>query len=320
MSEIISIPEQAIAATAPLDRNPAAVYLAALSTPGGRRVQRRALDAIAGMLTGGHLDSLAFPWASLRYQHTAAIRAQLAERYSAATANRMLSALRGVLKQCWRLDLMSAEDYQRAADIANVRGQTLPAGRELAPGEIGGLLATCESDPTPAGVRDAAIIALMYGAGLRRAEVVALDREDYTPETGALAVRHGKGNKARQVWMTNGAADALADWLDLRGNDSGPLFWPINKAGRIMRRRMTTQAVYNLLARRADEAGVRAFSPHDLRRTFVSDLLDAGADIATVAKLAGHASVTTTARYDRRPEEAKQKAAGLLHIPYHRRH
>lgn len=320
MSEIIPSPSQQIAPVAgPLDRNPAAVYLASLSSPGGRRTQRQALNVIAGLVSSGQIaDCLAFPWESLRYQHTAAIRAQLPQHYKTATANRMLAALRGVLKQAWRLGLMTAEEYQRAADVQNLRGASLPAGRELSPAEVAALMESCGADPGAGGARDAAVIALLYGAGLRREEAAGLDLADFTPASGQMVIR-GKGNKERTVYLKNGSADALADWLTVRGGDPGPLFYPINKGGKIQRRRLTTQAIYNLLAKRGEEAGVHKFSPHDMRRTFVSDLLDAGADIVTVSKMAGHANVSTTARYDRRGEQTKQKAAGLLHVPYHQR-
>lgn len=191
----------------------------------------------------------------------------------------IVSALRSTLKAAWRLGQMTGEDYYRARDVQNVTGETLPAGRELSDGEIAALLNVCQVDPGPAGARDAALIALLYGGGLRRAEVVKLDLDDYDPETGRLVVR-GKRRKERTAYLANGAARAMEDWLLVRELDPGPLFWPINKGGRLENRRLTTQAIYNVLKKRAKEAGVSTFSPHDMRRTFVSDLLEAGADIA----------------------------------------
>jgi site-specific recombinase XerD len=93
---------------------------------------------------------------------------------------------------------------------------------------------------------------------------------------------------------------------------------PNKKAGQMIYRggEMTSQAIYNMLAKRAQEAAIKNFSPHDMRRSFISHLLDRGADIATVSKMAGHANIQTTARYDRRLEEAKWKAVELLDFPY----
>ncbi len=145
-----------------------------------------------------------------------------------------------------------------------------------------------------------------------------MNLQDYDSDNGRLLIK-GKGNKERNAYPQDGASYALVDWLTVRGYEPGPMLLPINKAGKLTSRRLTNQAIYNMLRKRAAEASVKGFSPHDLRRTFVSDLLDAGADIATVARMAGHANVQTTARYDRRPEEAKRKAGRLLHVPYRRK-
>jgi integrase len=164
------------------------------------------------------------------------------------------------------------------------------------------------------------MLAVLYGAGLRRAEAVGLDLADYDPDTGALAVR-GKGRQHRTTYVTNGAAEAMAAWLALRGPEPGALFFGVSPGGRLdpERRHMTGQAVLAMLRRRAGQAGVAGFSPHDLRRTYAGDMLEAGADLATVQALMGHASPTTTSRYDRRPEAARRRAAERLHVPYQRR-
>jgi len=78
---------------------------------------------------------------------------------------------------------------------------------------------------------------------------------------------------------------------------------------------MSPQAIYNILYRRLAHAGVKSFTPHDLRRTFAGDLLDTGADLSTVQKLMGHSNANTTAGYDRRDAKAKRKAVDGLHLP-----
>ncbi len=298
------------------DLHPARVYLASLA-PGSRRTMRTALENIATLVSAGRADALTLPWHELRYQHTAAIRSALSERYAPATANKMLSALRGVIKECWRLGYIDAEHRDRACDLPPVRGKTLPKGRALTAGERKALFDWCAEDEKPArGARDAALLAVLYVCGLRRGEVPGLDLSDFDPDTGELRVRHGKGNNQRVVYATGGAGEAIKGWISPRGEEPGPLFWPVLKNGRPKRRRISDQTVYDVLRRLRKATGSKEFSPHDFRRTFVSDLIAARGDISVAQQLAGHASPETTARYDRRGEEAKKEAAEGLHVPY----
>lgn len=166
---------------------------------------------------------------------------------------------------------------------------------------------------------ESALLAVLYVCGLRRSEAAALRLSDYESSSGELKVRSGKGNKARIVYAVGGAEDALAGWISYRGEDGGPdgpLFCPVLKSGRVVSRRMNPQTVYDILKRREKEVGARGFSPHDFRRTFVGDLIDETGDLSAAQKLAGHASVDTTARYDCRGERAKKAAASRLRVPY----
>lgn len=297
------------------DRHPALVYLANLGAS-SRRPMAQSLQAIADIL--GVADYLAVPWGDVRYNVSQAIRTQLAEKYGASTANRHLSALRGVLKDAWRLGYMSAEDYQRAIDLKPIKGQKVKAaetGRHLSTGEIGALITACQ-DGSKAGVRDAAIIAVGYGCGLRRSEIAKFDLADYDAANGSLRVRSGKGNKERVVYLPAGTGEWIVDWLAIRGSDAGPLFYSIRKGGHMEGKGLTDQAVYNILASRANAAGVKRFTPHDLRRTFAGDMLDAGEDISTVQKIMGHSNADTTAGYDRRDSRTRKKAASKIHVPY----
>ena len=310
----------------PLSQHPAEVYLARLA-PGSRRTMRGALNSLALLLgiprvleqdatNQQDVTYRACRWDQLRYQHTAALRSLLVEQYAASTANKMLAALRGVLKEAWQLGHMASEDYHRARNVQNVRDTTLLRGRALKMGESIALLAACADDDRLAALRDAALLAVMQGAGLRRSEIVGLDLADYDAGADTLRVRRGKGNKDRLVPLSSSAVPTLQDWLAERGAWAGPLFCRTRKGNKVVQERLSSQAVYKTVQRRAQAALVQQITPHDLRRTFISNLLDAGVDLSTSSELAGHSDPRTTKRYDRRGDATRRQAVDKLHVPH----
>jgi integrase/recombinase XerD len=298
-------------APVPLAKHPAAVYLDSLGSDRSKATMVAGLDIMAKLLTNGECGAMTLNWAALRYRHTAALRSALEKKYAPASVNQMLCALRRVLKEALRLDLIDSQDYSKAADVKSIKQSGKPRGRALSPHEIAALMKSCSGNSS-ADVRDAALIAILRGSGIRRAEAVNLEKADFNLSTGALEIREGKGKKDRTVYLPESAITLVEKWLNLRGEEPGPLLFPIRKGGEIQFRRMTDDGVLKILQRRAQLAGVDSFSPHDFRRTFCSDLLDAGVDIVTVQKLAGHASPVTTAKYDRRGEETKRRAVQHL--------
>src|SRR5919202_2395658 len=238
----------------PLTRHPAHVYITSLGQ-GSRQTMRGSLNAIASMLTAGTCDAMTLDWAKLRYQHTAAVRAVLMEKYSPATTNKMLTGLKRVLQEALKLELISERDYKLATDLRPVPGSKGLKGRALSRDEIAALLKVCQHDSSPTGVRDAALIAILRGSGVRRRELVNLDLLDFNPKTGALEVKEGKGGKDRTVYLSSQAIRVVLNWLAVRGEAPGPLLCPVNKGKRVTLRRLTSQAVLFILQKRGEEAG-----------------------------------------------------------------
>jgi site-specific recombinase XerD len=145
-----------------------------------------------------------------------AIRTKLGERYKPATANRYLSAVKGVLREAWRLGEYPGEELEKVTDVRSAPGSVIPAGRSLSKGEPKSLMAGCV-DGTPVGIRDAAVIALAYGSGFRSTEISGLSLEDIRTEGVGMVVRVvGKGAKERLVYLDNGAMGAIADYIEAR--------------------------------------------------------------------------------------------------------
>ena len=305
----------ATSAAEPL-RNPALVYLLRLTRGSSRDNMRRLLTRIARWFDPS--SSLgAFRWEHLRYEHTQALRTYVAESFAPGTANRWILGVRGVLKEAWRLRLLSVEEYERARDMAPVRGTRIPPGRCVQPGELQALFeAATRGRYASVRARDGALVALLYGAGLRREEVARLDVTQLEIEAGSAALRViGKNNKEARCPLPSSALPALRRWLKLRGCNPGPLFVGIGPDGEFTARSMAPSTVYERVRRLVQIAGLPRLTPHDLRRSYISDLLDANVDLATVQALARHASPATTTAYDRRGERVKVRAAELLNVP-----
>jgi site-specific recombinase XerD len=177
-------------------------------------------------------------------------------------------------------------------------GKRYPA-EILTIGEIGRLLDACPRRG-PSGLRDRALIVVLWRAGLRIAEALALELRDVDRQAGTLTVRHGKGNRRRVVGLDPMAMAVLDRWLDARAKLGVPAgakaFCTITK-GNVGNPYQAPQA-REMIKRRARRAGIeKRVHPHGLRHTCAVDLLREGVDVKLIQRQFGHSDLRTTDRY-----------------------
>ena len=218
--------------------------------------------------------------------------------YAAATIARRLAALRSLFKYCQREGLASANP---AKAVRTPRGsRKLP--HYLTGEQIDALLVAPPLSAEPVkndpGTRDRAILETLYSAGLRVSELTAMDLAHWDRAGGVVRVR-GKGRKERLAPVGSHAARALEAWLSHRA--VSPKAKPADADAVFLNRRggrLTTRSVGRLLEKHITAAGLSQLtSPHTLRHSFATHLLDGGADLRSVQEMLGHASLTTTQIY-----------------------
>ena len=319
MNEIVEFDARAEASLAEAsrrDQNPAIVYVATLQSKLSRETTKRKLSAVIKAFDGESSKATieTFPWRGVRYQHVAAFMSRLVDLdYAPATSNSLRATLRGVMRQAWLLGAITAEEHERIKSVGPAKGSRPLAGREVEAQDLASISESIDSDRV-IGIRDTAMLALMHVTGMRRSEIASARIESYNANSGSMLVR-GKGNKTRTVFVGT-AKQALDAWVSARGTVPGPLFLAAHKSGKLLGHGIVASTIFRTIRRRCESASVSPFSPHDLRRTFVSGQLAAGTDLVTVQHMAGHSDPSTTAKYDRRGDSAARSAAMKVHTPF----
>lgn len=296
------------------DGHPVEAYLERLGSPASRAGVTSALRVIAEIASGGAIELDRFPWHRVTYRQALRLRSELVKRYEPAGVNLKLSALRGVVRECFLLELVSGEHLERIRQVRRVAESGNLRGREAAGDELRKLAEVCRADPRAQGPRDFAVFSLLAGLGLRAGEVVRLQLSAVDLEAGVLTVKR-KGARAERLPLTPAVISALEAWLAVRGRGRGPLFYACDHAGGVRPKGIGRQAVGRLVERRRREAQLPRLTPHDLRRTVAGRLLDR-VDVGTAKAITGHRKTDTLLLYDRRPMERAREAALQIENPF----
>lgn len=284
-------------------RNPALLYLMSSESQATKKVRQSNINRILEYLKAP--DMYTCNWAAIRREHVFAILAAAREDgLSTHSLRGYLSTLKGIAREAWLSRLIGDGEYARIKDIKSPKMARVPTGRVITGDEVRRLIEAALTNTGPKGVRDAAMIALMRGAGPRRNEILVLALKDYAADASTMRVM-GKGNKQRDLPLPALVKDYLNAWLRRRGEEPGPLFCGVIKGGRYRRDSegnltpLSASGIGKIIECLALKAGIfESTTPHDFRKTFATTLLDDEVDIASVQEALGHSSIDTTRLYD----------------------
>ena len=216
---------------------------------------------------------------------------------------------------------MKEGDFQTAASLEQIKASKRSRsskGVNVDRSVVERLLKACDTDAGAADRRDAALLTVYLCSGLRRDEARAMDVADYDPATGTLHIRGDRPEYDRLIKLQGPARKIMANWLEARSDVPGPLLLPIDRSGLIQFRRMTSQAVYDILGRIAKRADLPNITSRDLRRAYVVSLIRDGKSLDEVQYLVGHGSWFTTATYRQLAADSSQGSYDIKRLPYKR--
>jgi integrase len=224
--------------------------------------------------------------------------AMLDRKLSPSTINVRLSAVRKLIGEAKRNGILNGEQAARMADIPSIPQQGTRLGNWLTREQAKELL-TVPDRTTLKGKRDAAILALLVGCALRRAELAALTIEDIQQREGrwVIADLRGKGGRIRTVAIPMWVKLLMDTWTAAAGHNAGRLLRPVSKGGHVKGEELSDWAVWSVVEQSAKAIGIERFGAHDLRRTCAKLCRKNGGDLEQIKFLLGHASIQTTERY-----------------------
>ncbi|ALN21709.1 MULTISPECIES: site-specific integrase [Ectopseudomonas] len=269
----------------------------------------------AGIIPGDRpIESV--PWHTLNASAvTSLIDTWQARELSNDTISLNVQIIRGCARACFLAGLMPAEQFALLKEIKPPRGRNKRGrGRAVALRWRDLMFEECLKDERPQGIRDAAILGVFFGVGLRRAEVSRIQVEDVDIDAGEVRLKVKGGNTVTK-YLSPLAVRHLHPWIEVRAKSlgyRGPLFCRILKNGKLVDKAVKPNGLYYLLEQRSKHAGLPFLvRPHDARRTVGTWALSEFGEIVAKEVL-GHANLSTTAIYDMRGDKIAQDALSKI--------